>query len=272
LKTSFVVFLRRNLAFAKLAIVSNLEYRLNYFVDALVQPILTTAIEMLLWTAVFTGAAALEINGFSKEYYLSYALWGAFFARIAASWMYEFRMIAEVESGTLNGLLVRPMSFYEYYFSQLMGYKFLTTALSLCVPFIAATAFDLPTHYSRVPVAILLCIYYLVLVHSISFIISCCAFHFNKIHSFTTAKNLLFWVLTGELFPLDLVPDPWRQILVDLPFASGVYIPVGYITGRLEYSTVQQGFVSVTIGIVVLNIIGAIMWRRGLKVYAGTGA
>jgi ABC-2 type transport system permease protein len=272
LKTSFVVFLRRNLAFAKLAIVSNLEYRLNYLVDALAQPILTTFIEILLWSAVFTGAGVLEINGFAKEYYLSYALWGAFFARIAASWMYEFRMIAEVESGTLNGLLVRPMSFYEYYFSQLMGYKFMTTALSLIIPFVAASVFELPTHYSRVPMAMALCLYYLVLVHSISFVISCFAFHFNKIHSFTTAKNLLFWVLTGELFPLDLVPEPWRQILTDLPFSSGVYIPVGYITGRVDFHLVKQGFLSVTVGIVVVNILGAVLWRRGLKVYAGTGA
>lgn len=272
MKTSFAVFLRRNLAFAKLAIVSNLEYRLNYFIDALAQPIMTTLIEMLLWYAIFQGAGATEINGFSQTYYLSYAMWGGFFSRIAASWMYEYRMIGEIDSGSINGLLVRPMSFYEYYFSQLMGYKVLTTAVSLVIPIIAALIFDLPTEFLRLPIAILLCLYYLVLVHSISFIISCCAFHFNKIYSFTTAKNLLFWVVTGELFPLDLVPSPLREILIALPFSSGVYIPVGYLTGRVDFEMVKQGFLSVTVGIVVLNLIGAWMWRRGLKTYSGTGA
>lgn len=272
MKKSFAVFWKRNLAFAKLAIVSNLEYRLNFFIDALVQPSLTTVIEVLLWVAVFKGAGTTSINGFSREYYLSYALWASFFARLAASWMYELRMIGEIDSGSINGLLVRPMSFYEYYFSQLMGYKLITTTTSLVIPLVAALAFDLPTIFVRVPIGILLCLYYLVLVHSISFIISCCAFYFNKIYSFTTAKNLLFWVLTGELFPLDLLPGAWREVFIALPFSSGVYIPVGYITGRVDFATVREGFLSVTIGIIVLNAFGAWFWKRGLRTYAGTGA
>lgn len=272
MKRSFVVFLKRNLAFSHLAMVSNLEYRLNYFIDALVQPALTTVIEMLLWFAVFKGAGVQSINGFGQEAYLSYALWGAFFARIAASWMYEFKMITEIESGTINSLLVRPVSFYEYYLSQLMGYKVMTTTVSLIVPIIAVMFFDLPTQLQRLPLAALLVLWYLVFVHSISFVISCFAFWFNKIHSFTVAKNLALWILTGELFPLDLMPAATQKVLMALPFSAGVYLPVGYLTGRVDLTQVLNGFVSVTIGIIVMNFIGALLWRQGLKGYSGTGA
>lgn len=272
MKKSFAVFLKRNLAFAKLAIVSNLEYRLNYFVDAIVQPLMTTGIEILLWFAVFQGAHASTINGFGREYYLSYALWGAFFARIAASWMYEFRMIEEISSGSINGLIVRPMSFYEYYLSQLMGYKFITTVISMIVPIIAAYWLNFPTVYSRIPLATLLCFYYLILVHTISFIVSSIAFHLTKISSFTVAKNLLLWILTGELFPLDLIPDPYKNWLITLPFSSGVFLPVGYITQRVSHQQVMQGFVSVSIGLIVLNLLGAFLWKRGMASYTGTGA
>lgn len=272
MKKSFVVFLKRNLAFSHLAIVSNLEYRLNYFIDAFVQPILTTLIEILLWVAVFKGAGVDTINGFGRESYLAYALWGAFFARIAASWMYEFKMITEIETGTINSLLARPVSFYEYYLSQLMGYKLLTTSLSLLVPIAATFIFTLPTQLSRLPIACLLVLWYLVFVHSISFVISCFAFWFNKIHSFTVAKNLALWILTGELFPLDLIPLSLQKILIALPFSSGVYLPVGYITGRVELPQVISGFTSVAIGIVVVNCFGALLWKQGIKNYAGTGA
>jgi ABC-2 type transport system permease protein len=255
-----------------LAIVTNLEYRLNYFIDALVQPVLTTGIEILLWVAVFKGAHADSIAGFSKDNYLSYALWSAFFARIATSWMYEFRMIEEVSSGTINSLIVRPMSFYEYYLSQLMGYKLVTTAFSLIIPVIAATYFHLPTTLARVPLATLLCFYYLILVHSISFIISTIAFHFTKISSMTVAKNLFMWILMGELFPLDLLPEPYKTTIINLPFASGVFIPVAYITGRVNIATVQRGFLSVTIGLIILNVLGAYLWKKGLESYVGTGA
>lgn len=266
------VFWKRNLAFAKLAIVSNLEYRLNYFVDALVQPTLTTGIEMLLWYAVFVGAATNQIAGFGREFYLSYALWAAFFARICTSWMYETRMINEIDSGSINSLLTRPMSFYEYYFSQLMGYKFITTVVSMLVPLIAVNLFDLPTKHERLPLAFALEFYYLILVHSISFVISSLAFFFNKVHSMTAAKNLALWLFTGELFPLDLMPDPFKPLIISLPFSAGVYVPVGYLTGRLEIDSVWTAFTSVTIGIVIVNLVGAWIWKKGVNVYAGTGA
>ncbi|MBC7427734.1 MAG: ABC-2 family transporter protein [Bacteriovorax sp.] len=272
MKKSFAVFLKRNLAFANLAIVTNLEYRLNYFIDALVQPILTTGIEILLWIAVFKGAHSTTIAGFSENSYLSYALWSAFFSRIVTSWMYEFRMIEEVSSGTINSLIVRPMTFYEYYLSQLMGYKFVTTIISLTIPVIASFFFDLPTILSRLPLATLLAFYYLILVHTISFIISSMAFHFTKISSMTVAKNLFMWIMTGELFPLDILPPYWKTIIGGLPFASGVFVPVAYITGRVGIRTVYSGFISVTIGIIVLNIIGAYMWKKGIDSYVGTGA
>ncbi|WII72561.1 ABC-2 family transporter protein [Bdellovibrio sp. 22V] len=272
MKTSFAVFWKRNLAFAKLAIVSNLEYRLNYFVDAVVQPTLTTGIEVLLWFAVFAGAATSEINGFGREFYLSYALWGAFFARICTSWMYEYRMIQEIDSGSVNSLLVRPMSFYEYYFSQLMGYKFITTLVSMMIPLLAVMIFKLPTKFERLPLAFALEFYYLILVHSISFVIAAGAFYLNKVYAITGAKNLALWLFTGELFPLDLMPEPFRSAVIALPFSAGVYVPVGYLTGRLEIASVYQAFTSVTVGIVIVNLIGAYMWRKGVNVYTGTGA
>lgn len=233
---------------------------------------MTTGIEILLWFAVFQGANTETINGFSRDHYLSYALWGAFFARIATSWMYEFRMIEEISSGTINSLIVRPMSFYEYYLSQLLGYKFITTVISMFVPVIASWIFDLPTVYSRIPLAVLLCFYYLILVHTISFIVSSIAFHLTKISSFTVAKNLLLWILTGELFPLDLIPAPYRDWIISLPFSSGVFLPVGYITERVTHEQLMQGFVSVTVGLVVLNGLGTWLWKRGMATYSGTGA
>lgn len=255
-----------------MAITSNLEYRANYASDAVIQPSMTVLIELLLWTAVFRTAQTSTIAGFTMDHYLAYALWGAFFARIASSWMYEFRMIDEIESGSINSLLVRPVSFYEYYLSQLMGYKAITTAVSFLIPLVASFLLPWPVDLTRLPLAILLVSYYLFLVHSISFVISCCAFFLNRIHSFTVAKNLLLWTLTGDILPLDMMPEPFRSVLVALPFSSGVFLPVGYLTGRVELPAMMNGFVSVTVGLVVVNLFGAWLWRRGLDSYVGTGA
>jgi ABC-2 type transport system permease protein len=112
----------------------------------------------------------------------------------------------------------------------------------------------------------------MILVQTISFLVSALAFHFNRVYSMTIAKNLAMWVLSGELFPLDLLPEPYRGWLLDLPFANAVYIPVGYLTGRFSIDLVWHGFLTTTIGIVVLGMIANWIWRRGLLKYAGTGA
>jgi ABC-2 type transport system permease protein len=263
-------FSRRNLAFFRLAVLSNLEYRLNAFVDILVQPAITALIELTLWTALFLNRETL--GGFGKESYLAYALWGAFLARISVNWMYEFRMMQEIESGSVSSVLVRPMSFFEYYLFQLLGYKLMSSCISLVFPIAACYFFKLPMLIERLPVMLLLVTFYLVLVQLLSFITATLAFHLNKTHSFTMAKNLGIWLLSGELIPLDLFPKFFASILILLPFSAGVYVPVGYITGRVEFDIVLQSFASIAVSIVICSLIAWRMWHWGLSKYVGTGA
>lgn len=253
--------------------ISNLEYRFNYFSDAILQPVASTLIELTLWYAVFASASATEIGGFGRDHYLAYALWGAFISRITANWMYEFRMIDEIDSGSVNSALVRPFSFYEYYLSQFMGYKLVTTAISLTIP-LGVTLFlkDSPIQLARLPAALALVVYYLFLVHTISFAVASTALYLNRVYSFTVAKNLFFWLLSGELFPLDLLPSPWRETLISLPFSAAVYLPTGYLTGRFGAEVIVRGFVSVSAGLVVFGALARLSWSRGMIRYAGTGA
>ena len=156
MKKSFAAFWRRNLALCNLGIVTNLEYRFNFVVDVFVQPILTVGIEVLLWLAIFKTAETAQIGGFSKDSYLAYAVWAPFLGRIAISWMYESMMVEEVASGSINTILSRPLSFFEYYLSQMMGYKVITTVFSLLVPVAASVFFKLPIYFERLLPSLLL--------------------------------------------------------------------------------------------------------------------
>lgn len=252
--------------------MSQLEYRLNYFTDAIVQPAVTSLIEITLWFALFKSVGAPTVNGYKLEAYLAYAIWGAFVTRITSTWMYEFRMADEIESGSINAILVRPFSFFEYYMSQFFGYKVITTAVSMTIPLFVSWYFNLEVIWSRVGPAFLLIFYYLFLVQTLSFIVATVAFHLNRTQSFTVAKNLGLWLLSGELIPLDLFPDWIYRTLTFLPFSCGVYIPVGYLTGRVSPEMFYHGFVSTTVGLIFFGWLARWSWKFGLSVYAGTGA
>lgn len=230
------------------------------------------AVELILWTAIFNVAGTTQIGGFDKEMYLAYVVWAPFLGRVGISWMYESMMVGDVSSGSLNIVLTRPISFYEYYLSQLMGYKVLTTLISLLIPLILTLSYNLPIHYERLPLAFLLVFAYLFLIHNLSFIVSTFAFFLTRVGSFTLVKNLSMWLLAGELIPIDLMPNTLSQILLYLPFSSGVYIPVSYITGRCQISLVQQGFISILVAFLISSVVARLLWQRGLKGYTGTGA
>jgi ABC-2 type transport system permease protein len=264
--------LRRNLAAARLAVLSQLEYRLNFLIDAVIQPCLTSVIEVTLWLSILSGMGKTSLGGFGREYYLAYSLFATFVGRVTANWMYEFTMLDDIDSGRINSILVRPISFYEFYLSQFVGYKMMTLLIPLILPIGICLWFQAPLHLERIPLMILFIAYYLIFVHTLSFCIACLAFFLNRAHSITGLKNLAIWVLAGEMIPLDLYPEPLKSLLIHSPFAAGVYIPVGYITGRFDLTLLTQSFVSVTLGTVVVGVFAATLWMRGLRAYTGTGA
>lgn len=263
--------MRRNLAAARLAIQSQLEYRTNFVIDALVQPIITASIEAMVWSFILVSVGG-TLGGFDRAHYLGYALWANFLGRVTANWMYEFTMLEEIESGRINSILVRPISFYEFFLSQFLGYKLMIAGLSFMIPAVACYLTGAVMHVERLPLVMILIVYYLVFVHTLSFCVACMAFFMNRATSFTGVKNIALWVLAGELIPLDLYPEPLKSWLIHSPFATGVYIPVGYITGRFGTELVLQSFVSITLGLAVAGLLAWTLWRRGLRAYTGTGA
>jgi ABC-2 type transport system permease protein len=264
--------LRRNRAAAVLAIHSQLEYRINFLIDAVIQPCLNSIIVATLWMAIITGMGFTQLGGFGREYYLAYALWAIFVGRVTSNWMYEFNMLDDIDTGKVNSILVRPISFYEFYLSQFVGYKSLTFLTSFLFPVIACKIFHAPVILSRLPGMVALVLFYLIFVHTLSFCVACLGFFINRAQSFTMVKNLAIWVLAGEMIPLDLYPEPFRSLLIHAPFSSGVYIPVGYVTGRVSAELFAQSFLSVAGGILVMGFVAVNLWRRGVHSYTGTGA
>ncbi len=269
---TFVAFLKRSLATAKIAVQRELEYRSNFVIDTLLQPSIVMVVEVLVWASVLSYSPKNVLGGFSQAHYISYALWGAFFSRIAANWMYEIFMSRDIETGSVNSILLRPISFFEYYLFQFMGYKFLCMASSFVVPISLFFLYPGTTQFSRLPLAIALCILHLCFTYFLSFSIVSLGFFLHKNRSLTTLKNISLWIFTGELFPLDLLPQSIKAIFIGLPFASGVYIPVAYLTGRVDISTVYQGFFSVSMGILVFSFSGWWLWRKGREIYTGIAA
>lgn len=269
---SFTAFWRRNKAFGLLALQQNLEYRFNFALDSVVQPLVAALIELTLWFAVFRSGEITTLGGHGLNDYLGYAFWAAFVARITSNWMYEFQMINDIDSGSINAILTRPIAYFESVVSQFYAYKTLIMLTSLWVPLAFCQVLGFPILWHRLPGFLLTLFSYLMVVQLLSFMVANMAFSMTRVGSLTVAKNLAIWVVSGELLPLDLLPEPFRSVLIHLPFANAVYIPVGYLTGRISTELWAQGLLSIAGGILVLGLLARWQWQRGMTSYTGTGA
>lgn len=268
---SFINFLKKRLAYVRLEVISQLQYRFNLFVGVVLHPIFVFAIESAFWLGLFYASGKTEIGGFTAGQYLTYLLW--LVLQIGGpNWTFERLLIEDINSGSVNAFLVRPTSFYEFHLGKLLGYKLLRVLLSLPIVIGLALWLQLPLQFEKLLPAMGLGVCYVVMIYTLNFAIASMAFFFEYVYSFNTTKNMITWFLAGELFPLDLLPEPWRDWLIALPFSSGVYLPAGYISGRISADLFLRGFTSVAIGMVCFSLFACLIWRMGLRRYSGTGA
>lgn len=264
--------LRTYKALASLTQKNLLTYRFNFITDAIIQPVVTAIVEFLLWKAIFRFTSMEKLGEFPPESYYSYALLVSFFARVGSNWMYEFRMIEEIESGNINMILSKPLSFFEYYLIQFYSYKILVLIGSLGVPFLVITWLKYPLHWERIPLALVVTFQYLFVVYCMSYLVAMAAFKMTKVSSLTVAKNLGLWILSGELFPLDLFPSPIKDVFILLPFSCAAYIPVGYLSGRFEIDIMLRSLFINFIWILLFIAPSILIWKRLIRSYSGTGA
>ncbi len=268
---SCVSFLKKNLACIRLGISTRIAYKADFLMAVAILPLCYFLAEAAFWTGLIDASGSELFAGFPARYYVGYFLY-LILQLGSLNWRFERVMIAEINSGAVNALLLRPSSFYEYHLGQLLGQKLITAVAMIPVVSYIAWQWDLPCHLERLPLVFFMGICYVVLLFSLHFAVAAMAFFFDNVYSLNNTKNMILWFLTGELMPLDLLPSPVREWVIALPFSSGIYLPAAYLSGRIDTPVFMRGFVSLAIGGLFFGLLARLLWRQGLRRYGGTGA
>ncbi len=246
-------------------------YPADFVMGVLFIPLGAFLVEALFWLGLFDASGSETIGGYTSPHYVAYLLWLVTGIGMA-NWRYERVMISEINTGGVNTLLLRPSSFYEYHLGQQLGQKFISAVLTVPILIGIVLIWDLPFHLNRLIPALMMGFSYVAVMFSLHFAVISMSFFYDHVYSLNNTKNMTIWFLTGELFPLDLLPSPMREWVIQLPFSCGTYLPAAYLTGRISTETFLHGFVSLGIGAVIFGLIARFVWRKGLRSYSGTGA
>jgi ABC-2 type transport system permease protein len=78
-------------------------------------------------------------------------------------------------------------------------------------------------------------------------------------------------VLSGVIFPLNILPQWAYQIVKFTPFPYLVYFPLGVLIGKFSPSEINQILIGSLIWLTIGLLLVKKMWKSGLVIYSASG-
>ena len=82
---------------------------------------------------------------------------------------------------------------------------------------------------------------------------------------------LLSFFLSGHMFPLDMLPEPWSTIVDFFPLRYLAYFPAAIFLGKIQGAELAMGLLVEVGWILFFIVLTRFMWARGVRRYSGFG-
>lgn len=231
----------------------------------------TIAVTMpLVWVAAGQGQ---DIAGFSGRdfilYYLFQLLLGSF---ITSHLMWEISM--EIKEGQFSTMLLRPVNYYALSFFRNLAWRVIRPTLFF--PFFLLLLFAYRSYLTN-PTLYLGFEFWLALIlgHLVSFafvmMMSMIALFVQEATSIFELYYVPLMFLSGQLFPISVLPDWARNLAMIFPFYYTSGLPTEILIGRVGANAAWQGIGAQLVWIVFAYAGFRFLWSRGLRHYTGVG-
>ncbi len=223
--------MRAYAAYARLAFLQILQYRLRYVTGILTYLVYVSAY-VFLWRGIYGGAE--ELGGFRTAEMTSFLALGWIFRSFYFNNI-DREVAAEVREGRIGAQLLRPVSYPAAKLVSALGESafrllFFTAPIALVV----GPLFQLqgPAGVRAAAAASLSLLLSFLVMAGLNFLLSLAAFPLKQIEGLIYAKHVALQILSGLLVPLSFFPDTVRRVLEALPFAAVSQSPVLIWMGR----------------------------------------
>ncbi len=223
-------------------------------------------VEGSFWSSLSRGSG--RVAAYSRPEILLYVFGALIISQICACIGDPDGLSEKIESGGLDGFLLRPQSYLVQMGSIQTG--LCLARMTVLSPILLAAELALTGAVSwkaQAAMAILL-----PLSAAINFLINqsllTLTFFYRDSYAFVVFKETLFWALSGMLIPLDLFPEPIARVARVLPSAYIIYYPAKVLTGDLSWTAVvlpQLAYLGFFLAI------ASWVWTVGIRRYQAYG-
>lgn len=247
------------------------HFRANVLAWVLYSP-LQLGIIFLLWSIVYQSTDS--VGGFTFKGMMLYYLIVYFLRRIVQPVQTtNYDVWNEINTGRLDVYLARPLSFGVFFFFRSLGVPVIEMIIG--VPFFVIFCFVFGLQIQGHPVVLVAFVAsvlagYLIM-YLIQFLIGSMTFWIERIFGLRDMIFSVFMLFSGQLIPISALPAPIAKISAYLPFQGIYYIPAQILGQADGWAQAQSFMVQQLVWVVVLWVLAAAVWTRGVARYASQG-
>jgi ABC-2 type transport system permease protein len=273
--------LRKYINIFRVSLIERMAYRGDFLLGTVLRffPMITT---ILFWQSVYTGAALdrsegsdHEIAGYTQHEMIAYLLLVHISRMFSSMPGLSATISLSIRDGTLKKYLLQPLDMIGYLVSYRAAHKvayITTSALPYAGLFIACAGY-----FDGLPSLPTIGVYLLTLILAfvVGFFFECAmgmvGFWFLEITSLLWVVNTVNFFVSGQMFPLDLLPGWCVFVLKCLPFQYLAYFPTAVFLGKVQGAALWQGLMAQVAWALALIVLTRWLYSRGLRHYGAYG-
>ncbi len=264
----------------------SLEERLAYrgdFILGTAMRFLPIVTQVFLWTAVFGATRSGDIAGYSRNDIVAYYLLTMVSRAFSSMPGLASGIARGIRDGSVKKYLVQPVDYVGFLLATRVAHKLVYYAVAV-IPF-AAVFLVCRGFFPPLPdaVTVLAFVVSLLLSFLLGFFMEATlgmlGFWFLEVSSIVFAYMLVQYLLSGHMFPLDMlagIPTGIPGVSVAgvvrfLPFEFTAYFPAAVWLGKVRGAELARALVIEAVWVVVMAFACRAAWRRGTRRYSAFG-
>jgi ABC-2 type transport system permease protein len=262
----------------RIALEERLVYRGDFALGTLMRflPIIT---QIFLWWAVFESVGndgGTDIAGYSFYNMVAYYLLTMVTRAFSSMPGLASGIALQVRNGEIKKFLIQPIDMVGFLLLNRIAHKlayYSVAVLPFAFVFFLCRGFFVdgwPDVFTVMAFVLSLLLAFL-LGFFLEAAIGMISFWFLEVTSLLFVYMLFNFFLSGHMFPLDMLPQPWEQIVHLLPFKYLAYFPAAVFLGKVTGPELVQGLCIEFAWLVFFIAVTRVTFRRGVRRYSGFG-
>jgi len=258
----------------RIALAERLVYRGDFALGTLMRflPIVT---QIFLWSAVFEARGNEQLAGYNYQDFVAYYLLTMVARAFSSMPGLASGIAGQIRSGEIKKFLVQPVDLLGFLLLGRIAHK-LTYYLVAALPF-ALVFFLCRNFFPGWPSATSLAagLLSLVLCFLLGYFLEACmglvGFWWLEVSSLLFVYMLFSFFLSGHMFPLDMLPEPYRALVAMSPLQYLAYFPAAVLLGKIQGFELAVGLGLQVEWVFLFAILARVLYERGTRRYSAYG-